>query len=778
MDERKGTESMSEREALAELTIVEASPEHPFDFGALFDGMFYVWDVRVDPWSRRIDRAANQWARWFSGVIALVAVLLLIWFFVNVFVFFPSGTFFSANFWMQPSPAQLPLWLSAGLCLLLIFRRARAMREPRETGTHLERTVMNESVSWDEARAKASRDCVRVAAHVSNDVWETIDDASYFAERAGHTSIGLLHLFSGTLSRARVGHVFARLGLTFEHVKEPLIKKMQGYHAVATATSVLAFDAEAQKLMMGAMMHALMHGRTVASSVDVFVCAYRYSPFLREVFYEAGVEEEHMENVLEWLMIRERMRARYEAFRRSSALKPVTNMNRAMTAVATPFLDRVSHDLTVAAVRGGLDFLVGREEEMERILRVFESGGRSVVLVGHHGVGKMALVNGLAERMVSERVPPMLQDRRLVELDVGRLLAGATPAQAEERLLLALQEIARSKNIALVVPDIDNIVGVSSGGGQSLDLSSLLAAEIEKGYFVSVATSTPDAYASAVEGSMLGSVLTKVDIDEPQKRDAIRIVLTKAIVPESQHRVLFSYAAIEAIVGMTARYVHDQYLPEKALRVLDEVALYAKQQRGTGAVVLREDVAHIVSGITKIPLNAVTSDEREKLLHLEERMKTRMVGQEEAVHMVASALRRARAELRSGKRPIATFLFLGPTGVGKTELAKTIAESYFGNEQAMIRLDMSEYQDTTSLHRLIGVPGSGRGGLFTEAVRKQPFALVLLDELEKAHPDILNVFLQVFDDGRLTDAVGRTVDFTEIRILLKRSLLNPIGQNF
>jgi ATP-dependent Clp protease ATP-binding subunit ClpB len=249
---------------------------------------------------------------------------------------------------------------------------------------------------------------------------------------------------------------------------------------------------------------------------------------------------------------------------------------------------------------------------------------------------------------------------------------------------------------------------------------------------------------------------------------AIRILESKAGAVEARHRVFFSYAAIEKIVHLSNRYIHDRRLPEKALTLLDEVAAYTRAAKGERAVVTGDDAAAVISRRTNANVAAVTEDEASKLLHLEERMHQRMVGQDYAVTAVANALRRSRAELRDPKRPIGVFLFLGPTGVGKTELAKTVAEVYFNDEQNMIRLDMSEYQDTSSLARLLGAPpasAGATGGYLTEAVRTNPFSLVLLDELEKAHPDVLNVFLQVFDDGRLTDSGGRTIDFTNTIII-------------
>ncbi len=275
-----------------------------------------------------------------------------------------------------------------------------------------------------------------------------------------------------------------------------------------------------------------------------------------------------------------------------------------------------------------------------------------------------------------------------------------------------------------------------------------------------IATTTPQAYAAAIERSVLGRVFQKVDILEPDQNDALQVLESKVGAIEYENNVMFTFEALEKAVQLSDRYMHESFLPKKAIGVAREVALEVARSKGQNASVTGEDVAHVVSQKTNIPLTNVKEEEKDKLLNLEKHMHERMVGQEEAVKSVAAALRRARTNLKSDARPIATFLFLGPTGVGKTELAKTIAETYFGSETSMVRADMSEYQDTQSIHRLIGAPGSDQGGLLTEAVRKNPFSIVLLDEFEKASPEILNLFLQVFDDGRLTDAAGRTIDFT------------------
>jgi ATP-dependent Clp protease ATP-binding subunit ClpC len=393
-----------------------------------------------------------------------------------------------------------------------------------------------------------------------------------------------------------------------------------------------------------------------------------------------------------------------------------------------------------------------------------ESGKINPILVGNPGVGKTMIIEGVAERMTSEDVPEVLQDKRLVSLSVASLVSGAGKiGELEERLEVILNEIERAGNIVLYIDNIHNMIGVSSGSGETLDLSEILAHYLQQARFFVIASTDPINYRHYIERKgALTTTFQKVEILEPETNNAIRILEGKAGGIEYRHKVFFSYEAIEKAVTLSQRYIHDRYLPEKAINLLEEVAIFVKRVKGKDAMVSGEDVAKIVSEKAKVKVTKITEKESETLLNLEDRIHERIIDQEEAVKAVASALRRARTELRDVDRPIANLLFLGPTGVGKTELAKTVAEVYFGSEKNMIRLDMSEYQTPSSINRLIGsAPGYGQeAGYLTEAVRQNPFSLILLDELEKAHPDVLNVFLQVMDDGRLTDGTGRTIDFT------------------
>jgi len=434
-------------------------------------------------------------------------------------------------------------------------------------------------------------------------------------------------------------------------------------------------------------------------------------------------------------------------------------------------LDAFSQDLTLLARFGYLVPCVGREDEIEQIFTIMQGGvRRSVILVGNPGVGKNTIIEGIAQMMVEENVPDFLKDKRLVSLSIAKLVSGVSPTDAQGRLMMILSEIRRSGNIILVVGDIHNMIGITAGRQGSIDLADVLAQAVNNNGIICLATITPGDYHRYIESkNSLYNVLEKVDVPEVSGNEAIQILEAKVGTFEYQNQVYFSYDAVEQTAKLSDRYLHDRFLPEKAIQVLQEVATRTREQKGKNSLITANDIALIISDKTNIPLTEITKEESEKLLNLEDRIHQRMVDQNEAVEMVASSLRRARAEMRDVKRPIVNLLFLGPTGVGKTELAKTVAEVYFGAEENMIRLDMSEYQEKNSINRLIGAPpgynNEQEGGYLSEAVRKNPFSLVLLDEVEKAHPDILNVFLQVMDDGRLTDNAGRTIDFTNTIII-------------
>lgn len=718
--------------------------------GVLVDGSLWHWQTQIDEQSishRRALLSARKVERYMAMAIGLICLGL----FVLGVVLVHSAELVTTNFWLSPSWTVAALFMSFLCGLFVVYRilsdKPRAV-SLKDVGVSTTPELTNvPSLAAVERRHD-------IASVLTDDGLLAVEEAFRLAAKSGHAEVDTLHLFTGTLSTLPAQVLLARLGVSFEDIKEPIKRRLS-----TAQTGTTMFGNEAHELLAKALQRALETERSNVSSLEIFSAAFAGEPFLAEVFAAKGITPEELENALAWMRINDDLRERYLAFRKAAAYKPTSNMNRSMTAVATPFLDSVSEDLTRAAVYGQTGLLVGREAELATILRAIEGGNQSVVLVGQSGVGKGALVDGLADLMVEERVPTVLQDKRLMRLSVPHIVSAQGGTGAEERFLYVMNQVAQAGNVILVIENIHELVGQGAG----IDLASILASELGRGYTFVIATTSPQAYAEIIERSVVSPKLQKIVIDEPDRNAAIRVLESKVGGIENQHQVIFTYGALAAAVDLSTRYMHDGALPEKAIEIMKEVALMVSKRGQSPAWVRKDDVAALIGERTRIPVTEVTQGEGEKLLHLEERVHERVIGQEQAVTAIASALRRARTELRSGKRPIANFLFLGPTGVGKTELAKATAEVYFGNETAMVRFDMSEYQDQNSITRLIG--GNGQAGLMTEAVRKNPFCLLLLDELEKAHPDILNLFLQVMDDGRLTDGLGRTVDFTNIILI-------------
>jgi ATP-dependent Clp protease ATP-binding subunit ClpC len=732
---------------------VKGQSMHP---GALVNGVFWHWAQTLNQVTITLRKARNGIQKFITLFVVSIAIFSLV-FSILAFVVIAPITFseiFVFDFWKTPHMGIASFWFFI-LCLMFLFYRAQDSKSKKQKLQKYKDDLVVEATSIPSLDAvEKKKDLGSVLSEESH---ISLEEAFLLAKNSGHAQVTALHIFAGTLSSKSVSMLFVRLGITFDQIKDALRRRM-----TAQPSGTTQFNEVGQEIVAKAFVNTIEHHRAVISPIELFTESYESDEFIQELLFSVGIEKEQMENVVMWMRINEQLRERYLELRKASSFKPTTNMNRSYTAVATPFLDKVSQDLTLAAVYGRLPMLIGRDAELREIMRAIEGGRQSVVLVGQPGVGKVSIIHGIAELMAAEEVPEILQDKRLLRLDVPVIVSSQGGSGAEERLLYALHEVGASGNIVLVIEDIDQLVGASGGG---VDLSSVLAGELDKGYTFVLATTTPQGYASSVERSVLAQKLEKINVEEPERNDAIQVLESKIGGIEGKNQVVFTYESVAALIDFSSRYMHDSFLPEKAVRLADEVALSVHKE-AAGAQwprVTKEHVATIVSEKTRIPITQVGQEEGQKLLRLEERMHERMIGQDDAVKAVASALRRARAELRAEGRPIANFLFLGPTGVGKTELAKTTAEVYFGNEESMLRFDMSEYQDKASVYRLIGTTGDG--GLLTEAVRKNPFALLLLDELEKAHPDILNLFLQVMDDGRLTDGAGRTIDFTNVILI-------------
>lgn len=683
----------------------------------------------------------------------------------------PESWISAYKFFTQPM--KLLFW-----CGLLLFTYVwyRSLREKEFKGVVEHRDYLKKDQPIETKNITDWKDVRRIKTNKRHDIsdaftaeaLQAVGDGYRFADGLKDVAVEPAHVFAALLSSNRISNVFIRLGFavsTLQKKIEPIINKVPGMNAQSAGAMPL-LSSEVTQIIFQSYEKAYNAHQDYVSVTELLLATVEQDTDLQEMLYDLGIDQRKLENVVEWARIRERLHRQYLHFRVSAHRRSKTGMDKAMTALATPYLNQFSDDLTLLAKFGHLDTCVAREEEMEEIFRVVAGGGSNVLLAGDHGVGKKSIVEGLAQRMVEDDVPDRLKDKRLVRLSVSSLLAGTTPAGAVDRLNRIMNDMARARNVILFIHNIHELVGVSAGEGKSsLDVADTLAEHLNSGKFLTFATTTTEALAQAIANTALSNVFTKVEIREMDQNQAIHVLESQVGFTEYKQQVFFSYDSIEKAVKMAAKFLHDTYLPGSALEVMKEAAAYAKNKKGPHALVTVEEVAAVISEKTKIPVTTVSADESSKLMHLEEEMHKRVIGQNEAVNLVANALRRARAEIRSTTKPIASFLFLGPTGVGKTELAKTIAVDYFGGEERMIRLDMSEYQDKGSVYRLIGTPGQKGTGVLTEAVRTHPFALLLLDEIEKADKDILNLFLQVMDDGRLTDSAGHVIDFTNVIII-------------
>ena len=497
----------------------------------------------------------------------------------------------------------------------------------------------------------------------------------------------------------------------------------------------------------------------------------------------------------------------------------------------TPILDQFSRDLTAAARSGELDPVIGREREIERIVQILSRRRKNnPVLIGEPGVGKSAIVEGLAQLIVEESIPEILRGKRVVSLDLAAMLAGAKyRGEFEERLKNAMAEIRKNGNIIMFIDELHTIVGAGASEG-AIDAANILKPMLARGEIQCIGATTLGEYHKHIEkDGALERRFQPVQVGEPTKEESVAILAGLRDRYEAHHRVRITDEALRAAVYLSDRYIPDRCLPDKAIDLIDEAASRVRIQaftappdmkeqqmkltalnKETDEAVAREDfetaarlrdrkkelqsemderrseweqkinsrmetvgeeeVAHIVSIWTGVPVSKLTQDEAQRLIHLEDTLHRRVVGQEEAVKAVARAVRRARAGLKDPKRPIGSFIFLGPTGVGKTELCKALGEALFGDEDSLIRIDMSEYMEKHSVSRMIGSPpgyvGHEEGGQLTEKVRRKPYAIILFDEVEKAHPDVFNLLLQILEDGRLTDGQGRVVDFKNTVIVM------------
>ncbi|MBE3595321.1 MAG: ATP-dependent Clp protease ATP-binding subunit [Candidatus Carbobacillus altaicus] len=637
------------------------------------------------------------------------------------------------------------------------------------------------------------------------------------AVRLGHNSIGTEHILLGLIREGEgiAAKALMNLGLSLEKIQEEvetLIGRGQEkplntpYTPRAKKVIELSFD-EARKL-----------GHTYVGTEHILLGLIREGE---------GVAARVLNNLGVSLN-----KARQQVLQLLGNSEVLTSASTGgQKSAGTPTLDSLARDLTALAKEGALDPVVGREKEIERVIQVLSRRTKNnPVLIGEPGVGKTAIVEGLAQRIVNNEIPETLRDKRVLTLDMGTVVAGTKyRGEFEDRLKKIMDEIRQAGNVILFIDELHTLIGAGGAEG-AIDASNILKPALARGELQTVGATTIDEYRKYIEkDAALERRFQPILVDEPTPEDAVKILHGLRDRYEAHHRVKISDAAIEAAVFLSDRYITDRFLPDKAIDLIDEAAsrvrlnaytippnikelekeleevrkekdsavqsqefekaaafrdreqklreelervkqAWKEKQGQTDAEVTPDDIAEIVSSWTGIPVKQMQQEEAARLLDMENILHKRVIGQDEAVKSVARAIRRARAGLKDPKRPIGSFIFLGPTGVGKTELARALAEAMFGDENAMIRIDMSEYMEKHTTSRLVGSPpgyvGYEEGGQLTEKVRRKPYSVVLFDEIEKAHPEVFNILLQVLEDGRLTDGKGRTVDFKNTIIIM------------
>jgi len=770
---------------------------------------FFYWQTKFNKKIVKfntIKRFLNNLLNIIFGFVGFFGIIALAFWFIEV------G---KLELFFKPHPAILLFWLGI-LALMFAYYRIAIQKSAHRISDTTKKILKQTPNNWSELKQAKKSFKVDVATGFSKKALKVIERSFLLADKLGHSKVNVLHLLVSLLAEADIKSFFTRLNVNQQDLKTKIINQLALISAGNSATTgfviasidkadnkskkiaqrdnydskaiqsemtkyareastkikqgskkknkTITISNSAKKALIETYLRVCLQDGKRVEPLNFLLSFEIYDQNVSEILYDLEVDREKIINCLEWFRINKEINNRKRSYGKLARFKPSGNMDRAYMAVATPIIDHFSYDLTRKAKYGQLDFCVNREKEIVSIFENFISGKSGCLLVGEFGVGKDTIVSALAQLMVEEKVPHILRDKRLLRLDIARLVSGVNINEVQERLLVIIDEINRAGNIILYIENIENIIGLKVGVGESLDLSEVLSGALGRNLLYCIASATPENYIKHIESGSLGNVMAKIKVEESTNRQAIQILESKVGLLEFKHKVYFSYNALERIVYLSDKYIHNKYLPQKAVEILESVAVKVARKNGKNAIVSKEDVANVISEITGIPLAKIGEDESKKLLNLESEIHKRMIGQVEAVNSVAASLRRARVELREGKRPIASFLFLGPTGVGKTELAKTIADIYFQNEQNMIRLDMSEYQHVDSVKKMIG-DAHGTLGYLTEAVRKTPFALILLDEFEKANPKIMDLFLQVIDDGRLTDGQGRTIDFTNCIII-------------
>ena len=663
-----------------------------------------------------------------------------------------------------------------------------------------------------------------MSTQYTNQAKTAVKYAEKTARRYKHSYIGTEHLLAGLLheEEGTAGMVLRDMGISEERLMEMIRKLIAPEESNVLTADRAGYTPRATRMLEGAVEEADdLRSEKIGTEHLLLAMLREVDCMGTRLLHTMGVNIRKLQNEVLAAMGEEVANPRDNGNARS----------RNEAATGTPTLDQYSRDLTEMARQGVMDPVVGREDEIGRVIQILSRRTKNnPCLIGEPGVGKTAVVEGLAQRITQGLVPEKMKNRRLVVLDLSGMVAGSKyRGEFEERIKKVITEVMEHPGILLFIDELHTIIGAGGAEG-ALDVSNILKPSLSRGEIQIIGATTIEEYRKHIEkDAALERRFQPVTVEEPTQEQAVEILKGLRPYYEKHHGVTITDEALEAAVKMSIRYIADRHLPDKAIDLMDEASsrvqltgitvppqlkeveqnLHALAEKKEEAIregnfsrarelqegqkeleesyeklkkrqeqryknkkvqVTEENIAQIVSSWTKIPVQKLAQKESKRLASLEKELHKRVIGQEEAVEAVAKAIKRGRVGLKDPSRPIGSFLFLGPTGVGKTELSKALAETVFGSEQAMIRVDMSEYMEKHSVSKLIGSPpgyvGYEEGGQLSEKIRRNPYSVILFDEIEKAHPDVFNILLQVLDDGHITDAQGRKVDFKQTCIIM------------
>lgn len=661
--------------------------------------------------------------------------------------------------------------------------------------------------------------------------------AQYEAKHLKHAHVGTEHILLGLLHEGTnvATKALSSIGIDLYTVRQRVHELVEKEDFDDLETEEIGYSPEAKTIMEYAVEQAQALGHDYIGTEHILLgIIYDTESIACEILISLGADLDIIHDAILDLLNEDTLNdmPKLNVFKENKAPKKDNNTkdNKQKNNSATPLLDKYGRDLNILAQEEKIDPVIGRNREIERVIQILSRRTKNnPILIGEPGVGKTAVTEGLAQRLINGNIPKVLASKRIISLNMASLVAGTKyRGDFEDRLKKIIDEIIENKNIILFIDEMHTLIGAGAAEG-SMDAANILKPALSRGEIQVIGATTLKEYKKYIEkDSALERRFQTIMVNEPSVEDAISILKGIRNKYEEFHCAKITDEAIKAAVKISQRYITDRFLPDKAIDLMDEASakvrlktvniptnisqleqkiqdlkkakekaidnqdyelaatirdqeIQIKEELATAKTawetqnnaqiaVTEEDIADVATLWTGIPVKRLVAKEADRLLHIEDIIHKRVVGQNEGVNAVAKAIRRARAGLKDPKRPIGSFLFLGPTGVGKTELARSLAEAIFGDESAMIRFDMSEYMEKHTVSRMLGASpgyiGYDEGGLLTDAVRRKPYAVILLDEIEKAHPDIFNILLQVLDDGRLTDSQGRTVDFKNTVIIM------------